>query len=79
MDPAIGILTFLGVVVALIGLTYLLSRKYARGTDRRGYEDTAREIALRDGNAGMPTGGFLPQFGNDNPSPRQRLHGPPDE
>jgi len=74
----LGIVLFVAVIAALFLLTYLLSRRYSVGRSRR-LEEITREIALRDGNAGTPSGGFLPEFGNSDPSPRDRLREPPEE
>jgi hypothetical protein len=79
VSPLVGIVVFLVVIAALFAATFALSSRYVRGSDRRRVEDSAREIALRDGNAGTPTGGFLPYFGNENPSPRERLRTPEDD
>ena len=80
MDPAVGIVVFLAVVGALFGVTFVGSRRYARGSYRRRVRDITREIALRDGNLGVPTGGYppYPNFTNDDPSPRDRLRQPPE-
>ena len=77
--PLLGIALFLVVVGALILFTYALSRRYSIGRSRR-VEDVALETELRDGMAGQPSGGFLPYFGNRDPSPRDRLRSvePPD-
>jgi len=80
MPPVVGLLLFVIVIGALFAATYMLSSRYGRGTDRRRVRDITREIALRDGNVGIPTGGLppYPNFGNDDPSPRDRLRRPPD-
>ena len=76
--PLLGILFFLVVIAALIAATYVLSRRYSVGRDRR-VEEVARESELRDGMAGYPSGGFLPYYGNRDPSPRDRLRSPETE
>ena len=82
MPPIIGILAFLLLVVGLFALTFALSRRYGRGADRRRIGEITREIALRDGSLGYPgTAGLppYPDFGNDEPSPRERLRRPPED
>ena len=68
----LGIVLFLLVMAALFLVTFVLSRRYSIGRSRR-VEDVARETELRDRTAGYPTGGFLPYFGDRDPSPRERL------
>ena len=79
MPPIAGILIFLLVIASLLTITYVLSARYGRATDGRRLRDITREIALRDGSVGYPgSSGLPPGLGNDERSPRERLHGPPE-
>ncbi|HKW78277.1 MAG TPA: hypothetical protein VJQ09_04195 [Candidatus Limnocylindria bacterium] len=75
MPPIAGILVFVLVVAALFALFWILGRRYVRGRDPR-VDEVTRETGLRDGNAGLPTGGFLPWPSVRGRSPRDRLREP---
>lgn len=78
MPPGLGILAFLLVVAVMLAAAFALSRRYGRGATRQ-LADITRENALRDGNLTYPgTAGLPPYFGNEEPSPRERLKGPPE-
>ena len=78
MPPLVGIALFVLIIAALFVLQYSLGRRYGRGRERL-VRDVTMETALRDLNAGTPSGGFLPYVDDRDPSPRERLKERPDE
>ena len=76
MPPIVGIALFVLIIAAIFVLQFTLGR-YGRGRERL-VRDVTMETALRDINAGTPTGGYLPYVDDPDPSPREQLKGPPD-